>query len=154
MYVVFVQALLMPRSNNSSGVTAQNTFFFELLACLAQPTYPIPDRCRTDTAEREAFEPPPKDVFHSFKPCTRQAKQTNAQALDTSSNRNAREYGIRPSSRRCAERTRLGEGCWSRPPKTALERSYLTENSSSANRILRPRRKKLLTESLKQRMIL
>ena len=50
--------------------------------------------------------------------------------------------GIRPRSRRCAERTRQGEGRWSHPPKTALERSYLTENSSSANRILRPRRKK------------
>ena len=34
---------------------------------------------------------------------------------------------------------RQGEGRWSRPPKTALIRSYLTENSSSANRILRPR---------------
>ena len=49
--------------------------------------------------------------------------------------------GIRPRSRRCAERTRQGEGRWSRPPKAALERSYLTENSTSANRILRPRRK-------------
>ena len=40
----------------------------------------------------------------------------------------------------------------SRPPKTALERSYLTDNSSSENRILRPRRKKLLTEFSKKRM--
>ena len=60
--------------------------------------------------------------------------------------------GINPCSRRCVERTRQGEGRWSRPSKPAFERSYLTENSSSANRILRPRRKKLLTESLKQRM--
>ena len=59
--------------------------------------------------------------------------------------------GIRPRSRRCAERTQQGEGRWSRPLKPALERSYLTENSSSANCILRPRRKKLLTESLKQK---
>ena len=73
--------------------------------------------------------------------------------------------GIRPRSRRFAERTRQGEGrwsrppkpalersystknssCegrWSRPPKPALERSYLTKNSSSANPILRSRRKK------------
>ena len=50
--------------------------------------------------------------------------------------------GIRPCSRRCAERARQGEGRWSRPPKPALERSYLTENFSSANRILRPRREK------------
>ena len=49
---------------------------------------------------------------------------------------------IFPRSRRGAERIRQGEGRWSRPPKTKLERSYLTENSSSANRILRPRRKK------------
>ena len=48
---------------------------------------------------------------------------------------------IYPRSRRRAERIRQGEGRWSRPPKTALEPSYLTENSSSENRILRPRRK-------------
>ena len=48
---------------------------------------------------------------------------------------------IRPRSRRCAEWTRQGEGLWSRPPTAALERSYLTENSSSANRILGPRQK-------------
>ena len=51
--------------------------------------------------------------------------------------------GIRPRLRRCAERARQGEGRWSRPPKPALERSYLTENSSSANRIFRPRRKEI-----------
>ena len=62
--------------------------------------------------------------------------------------------GIRPRSRRRAERTRQGEGRWSRPRKAALERGYLTENSSSVDRILRPRRKKLLTEFLKQRMII
>ena len=50
--------------------------------------------------------------------------------------------GIRPRSCRCAERTRQGEGRWSRPPKPVLERSYLTESSSSANRILRPRQSK------------
>ena len=33
--------------------------------------------------------------------------------------------GVRPRSRRCAERTRQGEGRWSRPPKAALERSYI-----------------------------
>ena len=33
--------------------------------------------------------------------------------------------GIRPRSRRCAERTRQGEGRWSRPPKAALEQSYI-----------------------------
>ena len=172
--------------------TAQNTKICALLACLAQPTYPIPARCGTNTAGRGAFEPPPEDVFHSIKPGRRQAKQTNAQALQTPSKTNARvchrkfktsattvwkwcqfrkssrrcrrwdttkmseflldmryfcnfslvSLGIRPRSRRCAERTRQGEGRWSRPPKPALERSYLTEISSSANRILRPRRKK------------
>ena len=50
--------------------------------------------------------------------------------------------GICPRSRRGAERTRQGEGRSSRPPKPALERSYLNENSSSANRILRPRHQK------------
>ena len=57
---------------------------------------------------------------------------------------------IRPCSRRCAERTRQGEGRWSRVPTAALERSYLTENSGSANLMHRPRqKKKLLTKSLK-----
>ena len=46
------------------------------------------------------------------------------------------------TARRGEERIRQGEGRRSRPPKTALERSYLTENSSSENRILRPRREK------------
>ena len=41
--------------------TAQNTILFALLACLAQPTYPIPTRCGTYTAERGAFDPPPED---------------------------------------------------------------------------------------------
>ena len=73
--------------------TAQNTKIAHLLlACHAQPTYPIPARCGTDTAGRGAFEPPPEDVLHSFKLCRRQAKQTNAQALHTSSTTNAREY--------------------------------------------------------------
>ena len=35
--------------------------------------------------------------------------------------------GIHPHSRRCAERTRQGEGRWSRPPKAALERNDSTE---------------------------
>ena len=48
---------------------------------------------------------------------------------------------VYPRSRRGAERIQQGEGRWSRPPKTALERSYLTDNSSSENRILRPRRR-------------
>ena len=47
----------------------------------------------------------------------------------------------RTRSRPGAERIRQGEGRLSRPPRTALERSYLTENSSSENRILKPRRK-------------
>ena len=59
--------------------------------------------------------------------------------------------GIRPRSRRGAERTRQGEGRLSGPPKPALERSYLTENCSSTNRILKPRHKKLLTESLNKK---
>ena len=36
-------------------------------------------------------------------------------------------HGIHPRSRRGAERIRQGEGRWSRPPKTALEQSDLTE---------------------------
>ena len=41
--------------------TAQNTQICALLACLAQPTYPIPARCGTDTAGLGAFEPSPED---------------------------------------------------------------------------------------------
>ena len=61
---------------------------------------------------------------------------------------------IHPLSGRGAERIRQGEGRCSRPPKTALERSDLTENCCSENRILRPRRKKLLTEPPQKRMII
>ena len=61
---------------------------------------------------------------------------------------------VYPRSCRGAERIRQGEGRLSRPPQTALERSYLTENSSSENRILRPRRKKTLPESPERRMII
>ena len=49
---------------------------------------------------------------------------------------------VYPRSRQGAERTRQSEGRWSCPLKTALERSYLTANSSSENCILRPRRQK------------
>ena len=47
-----------------------------------------------DKEGRGALEPLPEDfyVFHSFMPCRRQAKQTNAQALQTSSKTNGREY--------------------------------------------------------------
>ena len=41
--------------------TAQNTKICAPLACLAQPTYPMPARCGTDTAGRGAFEPPSED---------------------------------------------------------------------------------------------
>ena len=41
--------------------TAQNTKNYALLACFAQPTYPTPARCGTDTAGRGAYEPPPED---------------------------------------------------------------------------------------------
>ena len=41
--------------------TAQNTKSCALVDFLAQPTYPIPARCGTDTAGRRAFEPPPED---------------------------------------------------------------------------------------------
>ena len=69
--------------------TAQNTITCALLACLA-----FTSRCPTDKEGRGALEPPPEDfyVFRSLKPCRRQAKQTNAQALQTSSKTNAREY--------------------------------------------------------------
>ena len=62
---------------------------------------------------------------------------------------------VYPRSRRGAKRIRQGEGRLSCPPKTALERSYLTDNSSSENRILTGRDgKKLLTESPQNRMII
>ena len=48
----------------------------------------------------------------------------------------------RTRSRPGVKRIRQAEGRLSRPPQTALERSYLTDNSSSENRILRPRRQK------------
>ena len=77
---------ICPDPRIARAYTAKNTKKKNaLLACLAQPTYPIPARCGTDTAGRGACEP---------------------------------------------------------APKTALERSYLTEKSSSENPILRPKRRK------------
>ena len=60
----------------------------------------------------------------------------------------------RTRSRPGAERIRQGEGRLSRPPKTALERSHLTENSSPENRILRPRRKKTPDRIPKKSMVI
>ena len=60
----------------------------------------------------------------------------------------------RTRSRPGTERIRQGEGRLSRPPKTALERSDWTENSSSENRILRLRRKKTPDRIPPKRMIM
>ena len=52
-----------PRSKNSSDVYRpkyENLRTYLLFTCLAQPTYPIPARCGTDTAGRGTFEPPPE----------------------------------------------------------------------------------------------
>ena len=49
---------------------------------------------------------------------------------------------VYPRSRRGAKSIRQGEERWRRPPKTVLEQSYLTKNSSSENRMPRPRQKK------------
>ena len=57
-YVFLIQVLHMPRSNNSCGVYRPKYQKLRILARLAQPTYPIPARCGTDTAGRGAFEPP------------------------------------------------------------------------------------------------
>ena len=57
-------------------------------------------------------------------------------------------------SRPETEWIRQGKGRLSHPPKTALERSYLTENSCSENRILRSRWKKSPGRMQKERMIL
>ena len=57
-------------------------------------------------------------------------------------------------SRPGAARIRQGAGRLSHPPRTALERSYLTENSSSENRILRPRRKRTPDRIPSKRMII
>ena len=57
--------------------------------------------------------------------------------------------GIRPRSRRCAERTWKGEGRWSRPPKAALERSYIRPRIPVPQIAYFGRdKKKLLTKSL------
>ena len=58
---------------------------------------------------------------------------------------------VYPRSRRGAERIQHSEGRLGRPPKTALERSYLTETYSYENRILSRDKKKVLTESRKKK---
>ena len=58
---------------------------------------------------------------------------------------------IHPRSRRGAERITQGEGRWSHPPKTALERSDLTEQLQlRASHTDAETKKKLLTESKKR----
>ena len=54
--------------------------------------------------------------------------------------------GTRPRSRRCAERTRQGEGRWSRPLKAALEPSYIRPRISVPRIAYLGRDKKLLTK--------
>ena len=56
--------------------------------------------------------------------------------------------GIRPRSRRCAERTRQGERRWSRPPKAALERSYIRPRIPVPRIAYFGRDEKLLTKYL------
>ena len=56
--------------------------------------------------------------------------------------------GIRPRSRRCAERTRKGEGRWSRPPKAVLEPSYIRPRIPVPRIACFGRDKKLLTKYL------
>ena len=65
-YAFFVPALhKMPRSKNTRAYNAQNTKIRALVACLAQPTCPIPASCGTDMSGRRAFEPPPEDGARS-----------------------------------------------------------------------------------------
>ena len=90
------RTLLTSRYNRSLKITSSKYIFsLELLACLAQHPSAFTSRCRRDKEERGALEPPVAEdfyVFRSFKPCRHQAKQTNAQALQTSSKINALEY--------------------------------------------------------------
>ena len=60
----------------------------------------------------------------------------------------------RTRSRPDAERIRQGEGHMSCPPKTAFERSDLTENPSSEDRVLRQRRKETPDRIPPKRMII
>ena len=56
--------------------------------------------------------------------------------------------GIRPRSHRCAERTRQGEGRWSRPPRAALERAIRPRIPVPRIAYFGRDGKKLLTKSL------
>ena len=77
-----------------------------------------------------------------------------AQKIQHKTNFSLVSLSVYPRSRRCAERIRQGEVRWSRHPKTALERSFLTEDSSSENRIFRRRREKTPHRILPKRMII
>ena len=61
---------------------------------------------------------------------------------------------IHPLSRRGAERIRQGEGRWSRPPKTALERSDLTEKIQFRASHTEAKTRKTLDRIKKRRMIM
>ena len=58
---LFVQALHMPRSKNSSGVYRPQYRKNRVPACLVQRLSAFTSRCRTDKAGRGALEPPPDD---------------------------------------------------------------------------------------------
>ena len=59
--VFFVQALHMPKSNNSAGVYRPKYKKNALLAGLVQRLSAFTSRCRTDKGGRGALEPPPED---------------------------------------------------------------------------------------------
>ena len=92
-----IQTLQTSRYNRSRKITSSNTKNLQLVPCLAQHPSAFTSRCPTDKEGRGALEPPPEDfyVFHLFKPCRRQAKQTNAQDPQTSSKTNTREYAAK-----------------------------------------------------------
>ena len=79
-------------------------------------------------------------LIYSFKPCICQEKSSGVYRQNskiTRTSRLTRSASILVHVEVWNGYVRAGR--WSRPTKTALERSYSTENSSSANRTLRPR---------------
>ena len=85
-------------------------------------------------------------VLEIIQACRRQRYNRSLNITSSEYNIFAISRSPRSASARVHVEVRNGygraEGVGAAPLKTALERSYLTENSSSENRILKPRRKK------------
>ena len=88
LFLVIVQTLQTLKYTWIRKITSLKYNILQLLPCLAQHPSAFASRCPTDREGQGALGPPPQDfyalepppedfdMFHSFKPCRRQSKET------------------------------------------------------------------------------